>query len=306
MKRILLLGAFGFIGTNLAKYIDTNRLSYKVVAFDRFAEHPLGIRLECVEKVYSGDFADESLIRSIFESQQIDLVIHCISSSIPTGLQSARYEVESNLLPTIKLLDVMLQYGCYNIVFISSGGAVYGNDGNRHSEKDVVFPISSYGVVKVAIEKFLFQYASEYKLKPLVLRLSNPYGDYHTSTRQGIVNIALRAACIGGQFSVWGDGNARKDYIFVDDACKAICGLIEKNVSNEIVNIGSGYTYSVNEILKMIKALYPSFEWTYEDAKVSDVLVSELDVSKLKSLVAIDFHRLEDVIGDLVTIRCHD
>lgn len=299
MKRILLLGAFGFIGTNLFKYIITNQLPFKVIAFDRFNQHPLGIDFTCAEKVYFGDFSDESLISSIFEDQQIDLVVHCISSTIPTGLHNARYDVESNLLPTIKLLDVMVQHGCNDIVFLSSGGAVYGIDALKHSENSIVFPISSYGVVKLAIEKYLFQYAYHFHLRPLVLRLSNPYGRYHRSIKQGIVNVALRAARRGDSFVVWGDGKATKDYIFVEDVCKVIFDLINRNVYNQIINVGSGHVYSVNEILRIIKGHYPKFEWSYDRANANDVMVSELNLDKLHQYVEMDFSRIEDVILNL-------
>lgn len=299
MKRILILGAFGFIGTNLLKYIDNCALPYKVITFDRFDCHPMGHCFDCVEKSYSGDFSDELLIDSVFENHHIDLVVHGISSTIPTGSQSARYDIESNLLPTIKLLDVMLKHGCRDIVFLSSGGAVYGNGNQMHTENDVVFPISSYGVVKVCIEKFLFQYATQFGLKPLVLRLSNPYGHYHTSSRQGIVNIALRTARQGKIFTVWGDGNVIKDYVFVEDVCKVFFGLVDRSVCNEIINVGSGYVYSVNEILNLIKRYHPKFKWSYDCAKANDVEASELDLQKLHRYIDMDFHKLEDIISEL-------
>lgn len=190
----LLLGAYGFIGTNLMKYIDSVGLGYKVIAFDRYQNHPMGISFQCVDVSYSGDFSDESVIETIFAKHSIDLVIHRISTTIPIGGQNAIYDIESNLLPTIKLLDIMGKYHCKKIVFISSGGAVYGDGREPHSERDAVYPKSSYGVVKVAIEKYLFQYALGAGIKPFVLRLSNPYGRYHYSMKQGIVNVALNKA----------------------------------------------------------------------------------------------------------------
>jgi UDP-glucose 4-epimerase len=300
-ERILLLGAYGFLGSNLMKYIDDNSLNYKIVAFDRLDKHPANLSFDCVEASYVGDFADELLLDGIFSRCRIDLVIHCISTTIPVGGQSARYDVESNLLPTIKLLDVMVKHQCQRIVFVSSGGAVYGEGRSAHSENDPVYPKSSYGVVKVAIEKCMFQYAYGKGIKPLVLRLSNPYGKYHYSMRQGVVNVALEQARRGEVFVVYGDGSATKDYVFVEDFCKGLFELVEKEVWLQVINFGSGYLYSVNEILEEIKNQYPNFKWRYDRANKNDVSFFALDITKLRGYL--DYHPrcLEEVMADLAS-----
>ena len=298
-NRVLLLGAYGFLGTNLMKFIDCKGLNYKVVTFDKFEKHTEGLSFDCVDASYVGDFADELLLDDIFSNHKIDLVIHCISTTIPVGGQSARYDVESNLLPTIKLLDIMVKHRCLKIVFVSSGGAVYGEGRGTHSENEAVYPKSSYGVVKVAIEKCLFQYAFGKGMKPLVLRLSNPYGRYHYSMRQGIVNVALEQARRGETFVVYGDGSATKDYIFVEDFCKGMFDLVKKEVWLQVINFGSGYLYSVNEILEEIKKQYPDFKWRYDQANKNDVSYLALDITKLRSYL--DYHprRLEEVMAEM-------
>lgn len=299
MRTVLILGAYGFIGTNLMKYIDKEGLDYKAITFDRFENHPMGHSFRCVDASYAGDFSDESVMEVIFSKHKIDIVVHCISTTIPTGGQNARYDIESNLLPTVKMLDVMEKYHCQKIVFISSGGAVYGDGKELHSEQDAVYPKSSYGVVKVAIEKFLFQYASTAGLQPLVLRLSNPFGKYHCSMKQGIVNVALSKARQKEPFVVYGDGSATKDYIFVEDFCRGLFDLMGKNVWSEVINFGSGYLYSVNEILAEIKKLYPGFVWEYKPENKNDVSYLALDLTKLHQYLDYTPKRLEEVIAAL-------
>lgn len=298
-KTIFLLGAYGFLGTNLMKYIDREGLNYRVITFDKLENHPAGLSFDCVDASYVGDFADELLLDGIFSNHRIDLVIHCISTTIPIGGQSPIYDIESNLLPTIKLLDVMVKHECQKMVFISSGGAIYGEGKAAHSENDAVYPKSSYGVVKVAIEKCLFQYAFGKGIKPLVLRLSNPYGRYHYSMRQGIVNVALEQARRGETFVVYGDGSATKDYVFVEDFCKGMFDLVKKEVWLQVINFGSGYLYSVNEILEEIKKQYPDFKWRYDQANKNDVSYLALDMTKLRSYL--DYHprRLEEVMAEM-------
>lgn len=302
MKTILLLGGYGFIGTNLMKWVDKEQLPYQFVVFDKFSKHQAGLTFNCVLQSYAGDFADPLVIENIFVEQSIDIVIHSLSSTVPLASGSARYDVESNLLPTLNLLDTMVRHRVSDIVFFSSGGAIYGESiiGQPHKETDELYPKSSYGVVKLAIEKYLFLYKSLYQIRPLVLRLSNPYGRYHYSQRQGIINIALRAAQRSEPFMVWGNGTATKDYIFVEDVCRVVFGLIGKGVWGEVFNVASGELLSVNEIMEHIQRMYPSFKWVYQSANAHDVSRVELDVRKLESIFPISACRFEDAISTVL------
>lgn len=288
MKKILLLGGFGFIGANILKFIDKNLEGhYSVVVFDKLKEHPYGVHFNCIEKVYDGDFLDNIFLKSIFENHEFDLIIHSLSTTVPVTSNNVRYDIESNLLPTIEVLNLMLEFCVEDIIFISSGGAVYGNAeiNVKHKESDNSNPVSSYGVVKLAIEKYMLQYASLYKLKPLILRLSNPYGNFHYSERQGICNVALRAAINKTDFNVWGNGEASKDYIYIDDFCEILFLLYSKAIHNKVLNVGSGCVLTLNEILFEIKALVPGFSWSYKVASKFDVSHFELDLNELKKII---------------------
>ena len=297
MKTILLLGGFGFLGTNIIKMIDDSfGQSYRVIVLDRMLSHPSGMKFDCIEKVYVGDFSDESLLKSIFEENEIGLVIHSLSTTIPLGTNNARFDIETNLVPTIKLMDCMLEHRVYDIVYISSGGAIYGNSyEGAHKEDENASPISSYGVVKLTVEKYLMQYAAYFGLRPLVLRLSNPYGSYHYSMKQGLVNVALATALDNERFVVWGDGTAEKDYIYVRDFVSVMFQLVEKGVYSKVINIGSGQVASVNQILGEIKEMIPSFSWEYKEASKLDVSHFELDTTLLRSYIGeYDFVKLDE------------
>ncbi len=303
MKTLLILGGYGFIGSNILHYIDEHCANqYRVIVFDRFPKHMHGHTFACVQKTYAGDFADEAFIESIFANEQIDIVLHSLSSTVPATSNSARFDIDSNLLPTISLLDTMLRHKVYDIVFLSSGGAVYGENinGVPHKESDDIFPKSSYGVVKLCIEKYLFQY-SLYGIRPLILRLSNPYGSYHYSTKQGLINIALRTAAAGEVFKVWGDGNAAKDYIHIEDVCRVLFEMLDNDVSGEVINVGSGEVLTVNSILEIIRGYYPKFSWTYMDKHNTDVSCVQLDINKMCTYIDKDtFVKLTEGIKTLI------
>lgn len=287
---ILLLGGFGFIGTNILKYAETLNSDYRMIVFDRFPNHLDNIRFKCVDKVYAGDFSDEYLLNKIFTENQIDVVLHSLSASVPSSSVDNIFDLKFNVIPTISLLNVMKNHNVKNIVFISSGGAVYGDNivkGDGHSEDDVLFPKSAYGVSKLVIEKYLYLYSTLYDFKVLITRLSNPYGPYHYSQKQGVINIALEKAMRGEKLEIWGDGNGKKDYIFITDFCIILYALINgASYQYEVLNIGSGDLLSVNEIVGNIKnKLVSTFEWEYRQVNNLDVSSFKLDLSKLHSIL---------------------
>lgn len=288
MQNILLLGGFGFIGTNILKFMDKCYSGkFIVTVVDRFDAHPAGVMFDCVERCYSGDYADISFLNKIFKENKIDTVIHAVSSSIPSLSNDAIFDLHTNVIPTINLLNVMVKSNAKDIVFLSSGGAIYGDQSaeSGHLESDDVFPKSSYGISKLVIEKYLFQYADLHDLSPIILRLSNPYGPYHCSKKQGVINIAVRAALDNKPFFVWGDGNGEKDYIYIEDFCDILFRLINKNVTKTVVNVGSGELLSVNTILHRIKQSIPSFTWGYKDANKLDINRFKLNLDKLSQLI---------------------
>ena len=281
-----MLGGFGFIGTNLIKFIESHELPYRVIVFDRFDQHPFGVHSSIIDVVCAGDFSDKLLMEKIFEKNKIDWVFHCLSSTVPSKAFNSQYDIETNLIPTIGVLDLMVKHGVKKIMFVSSGGAIYGDKESRpHKEDDGLFPISPYGITKIAIEKYLFSYAEIYGLEPLVLRLSNPYGCYHYSTKQGIVNVALRAALQRQPFVVWGDGTAKKDYIYIDDFCEIVFSLMKRNIHSEVFNVASGELLDVNEILNKIREIVPSFRWEYSKPVALDVQSFALDTTKLSKIL---------------------
>ena len=301
-QNILILGGFGFIGTNILKYIDAHLSDqYQCIVFDRSNKHPRGVDISCISKVYAGDFSDSQLIEKIFVENTIDIVIHSLSTTIPVESQNARYDVESNLLPTLDVLNCMLKYNVKNIVYISSGGAVYGNNPHKHTENDNVSPISSYGVVKLAIEKYILQYSQLFGIRSLILRLSNPYGSYHYNNRQGLINVAIRKSLQNEILQVWGDGNTKKDYIYIGDFVQILFNLLLYGLYCGVINIGSGTTTSINDIVKNIKRCGLNLDVEYTATKQLDVTDFELDITKLHSLIGeFQFTKLKDGINKTI------
>ena len=302
-KNILLLGGYGFIGTNFIKYIDRYYLEkYNVIVFDRFNEHSHGVKFNSVINSYSGDFSDKMQLENIFSKHSIDIVFHFLSSTVPATSVNAQYDIESNLIPTVNLLGIMDKYGVKDIVYLSSGGAIYGDYLKKvHNEEDAVYPKSSYGVVKLAIEKYLLSFADLYGFHSLILRLSNPYGPYHYNNKQGVINIAIRQALKNEKFYIWGNGEGLKDYIYIDDVCDIIMRLINDGVHTDVYNVASSEVLSVNEIVSVIKRVIPSFLYDYAQSSMNDVQSFELDITKMRrQLKTYKMTPLNDAISRII------
>lgn len=298
-KNILILGGFGFIGKNL---IDELSLSgdYNILVFDSYSGDVGNSAAHLAVKSYRGDCSNENDLRKVFQEHRIDIVVHLVSTTVPASSSGSGmvYDIESNLVPTIKLLGLMKEYGVNKIVFASSGGTVYGlpqkTDGLSLVREDHPnSPICSHGIVKLTIEKYLHMYQYMYGIDYLVLRISNPYGEYHSSKVQGLINVALKKIISGQPVIIWGDGEIVRDYIYIKDCVRAIRLLIEKGISNEVLNVGAGVGYSVNAVLEILRSVSGDFEVRREASRRYDVPRVVLDISKLRSILDLETTKIE-------------
>lgn len=300
-ETILLLGGTGFIGRNIIDYVLKNEeySNYKIVVLSRNFQRETFASIAYV----TGDYGDKNVLMRLFSKWNFTKVIHCATSTTPLSSgNNILNDINGNLIATIGLLDVMKENGCSNILYLSSGGAVYGEKHlNTISENEVCDPISSYGVVKLTIENYLRLYQKQYGINYLILRVSNPFGKFHVSEKQGIINIAIRRALREEAIEVWGDGSQSKDYIFVDDMVKIIFSLLKEKVVNKTINVGSGEIHELNMILSTIKIYLPSLEVNYVASKVTDVKDFCLDISLMQSLINFEFTEFEEAIRKTIS-----
>ncbi|WP_165584989.1 NAD-dependent epimerase/dehydratase family protein [Chryseobacterium taiwanense] len=299
-ETVLLLGGTGFIGRNIIDYVLKNKeySNYKIVVLSRNFQREIDESIEYV----TGDYADKSVLIRLFSKWNFTKVFHCATSTTPlTSGNNILSDINGNLIATIGLLDVMRDFSCKSILYLSSGGAVYGEKNlEKISENDICNPLSSYGVVKLTIENYLRLYQKQYGINYLILRISNPFGRFHTSEKQGVVNIAIRRALQGETLEVWGDGTQSKDYLFVDDLVKIIFLLLKQEVVNKILNVGSGESYQLNCILNTIRIYLPDVKVDYVESKTTDVKDFCLDISLMQSFVNFKFTELKEAIQQTI------
>jgi UDP-glucose 4-epimerase len=301
MEKNLVVGGSGFLGLNWLAYLQHHGAESEVVVFAH--EKPAGVEFPSFVTFVVGDYADAQALDNLFRTHQFDRVFHFASSIIPAiSSENIRQDIESNLLPTIGLMEMMKKHQVSKLLYLSTGGAVYGNVNQEKVPEDYPCkPISSYGIIKLAVEHYIELYAKLYQIDYLILRLSNPFGEFHRSPKQGVINIAVRRALQGEVMTVWGDGSQAKDYIYAADIGKAIDGLIKAGVKNETINVGSGESLSLNEIIKRIQTKLPSFQVEYKDAKLTDVQQICLDTAKLASKINWEITPFDQALDATIT-----
>jgi UDP-glucose 4-epimerase len=276
--KCLILGGGGFIGSHLADALLES--DYDVVIFDKvnFSKKNIQHNLDRI-KVIEGDFNNEIDLKNALIG--INIAFHLVSSTVPANSnENPIYDVETNLISSLRFLNESLENKISKVIFISSGGTVYGIPERLpikeyHSRK----PICSYGIIKKTIEDYLYMFEKLNGLDYYVLRLSNPYGErQNPNFTQGVIPVFLKRILKDEQIEIWGDGKIERDYIYIKDATDAIIKMLNKNPKEKIFNLGSGRGYTLNEIIEIMqKVTGKKANVIYKEKRKIDVPVNVLD-----------------------------
>ena len=274
--KTLVLGGCGFIGSHIVDQLVASGHSVRVI--DRYPEK----YREPVRGVdYNfGDFRDTmALIEALVD---VELVFHLVSATFPgTAELDPQADVRDNILPTLSLLDAMAKFGVHRLLYLSSGGTVYGIPNTVPTpETHPLRPINSYGIVKVTIEHYIELYRRTRRLLPIIIRPSNPYGPRqgHVGV-QGVITTFLNRIARNEPIEVWGDGSVVRDYLYVEDLAR-LCVTAADSGKVGVYNGGSGQGTSVREIITYIEqATGRILNPVFKQARPVDVPNSVLDMS---------------------------
>jgi UDP-glucose 4-epimerase len=281
--KALIIGGNGFIGTNLADALLKS--GHKVTSFDRY---PSRYREPDPRITYVyGDFANHGEVQDAVRGN--DWIFHLAYTTLPaTSNEDPQFDVRSNIIDTLQLLEACKECNVKKIIFISSGGTVYGVPQNLPITEDhPTEPICSYGITKLTIEKYLHLYHHLHNLDYVVARLANPYGELQNpQAKQGAIAVFLGNVISDKPITIWGDGEVVRDYIYISDAAEALVKAAEycpDENEPRVFNIGSGGGQTLNEIVRAIKNVVGKpVEVVHHPARSADVPVNVLDIQRAK------------------------
>ncbi|MGK0339140.1 MAG: UDP-glucose 4-epimerase [Candidatus Azotimanducaceae bacterium] len=292
--KVVIFGGGGFIGSTIADRLLAKGHSLRIFERPRVQPYREFTDSEEVEWV-AGDISSMHDVSDAIHG--VDSVLHMVSTTLPkSSNDDPIFDVQSNVVGSLHILNAMVTHRVPSIVFISSGGTVYGNplylpvDENHPTN-----PVVSYGITKLAIEKYLQVYELLYGIKAITLRVANPYGErQRLETAQGAVGVFLHHAIKGIPVEIWGDGSVTRDYIHVSDVAEAFSTALEYSGEQRLFNVSSGVGTSLNDLIDRIEdVLGQSIERRYLAGRSFDVPVnvlcnelarSELDWTPLVSM----------------------
>jgi UDP-glucose 4-epimerase len=278
--KIVIFGGGGFIGSAITDRLLRDRHAIRIFERPRVEPYRRFSADENVEWV-AGDFMSANDVGRAIDG--VDVVLHLISTTVPASSNNDMvYDVQSNLVATLQLLDAMVARRVPKVLFVSSGGTVYGNpkylpiDENHPTE-----PCVSYGITKLAIEKYLLLHQYLHGIKVTILRVANPFGQrQRIETAQGAVAAFLSKAMQGQPVEIWGDGTVTRDFIHVSDVAEAFARAVEYEGSASIFNISTGIGTNLNELIDTFeRVLGQKVVRQYRPGRPFDVPVSILDNS---------------------------
>jgi UDP-glucose 4-epimerase len=274
---ILLLGGGGFIGTALSRRLAQDGRRVHVVARQSSTIVHTGA------VVHTGDLGDDELLATLLE--ECSTVVHLAATTTPgTSAVHPAKELET-LAPTLRLLEELQSRKDVHLVFISSGGTVYGNPAsNPVTESSPLIPSSYHGAGKVALEAFFDAFrAGGHPVT--VLRLSNTYGpEQQLNQGFGLIRTVLQHILRGTTMEIWGDGENIRDFIYIDDVTNAIATAIGAPADSGTYNVGSGRGYTLNRVLDIAERICgASLCVASHPARSIDVRQIVLDISRIHS-----------------------
>ncbi len=272
--RVIFLGC-GYLGYNLYALLKKN-----------FKTEMWGIDSPYVSKVISADFREvdvfdpNAMANTDFEDA---IVIDTVALVANTDRSENEREALDHVCNVYRDLLATLKKGkAKRFIYFSSGGTIYGSSLRPISEEADIHPETLYAKSKAEVEGLIQESGLDY----LILRLSNPYGGYQISgKRQGVIPILIRKALSGNVFEQWIDSDSQRDYFYIDDLANAITGLIQNDINNEIVNVGSGIATKLSTVISVVEqATGKKLQISYQSSDVQVVQSIVLDITKLHKL----------------------
>jgi UDP-glucose 4-epimerase len=273
-------GANGFIGRHLVRRLARRGAPVRAVSrwFDADFTRPFRGLV---------DFVDADLQRAIDMAsslQDVETVVQLISTSSPSHKNDNPVaDIHENVIPQVDFLQACVRSGVKRYVFLSSGGAVYGPHAPTPTpETSPTDPISSHGVTKLTVEKYIRMHGHVDGLEYAILRVANPFGPGQTFRKgQGLIPAILDRWQKGLPIRIFGDGQAMRDYIYIDDVIDAVeAALFLPGSPRLVLNVGSGKAHSVIDVVEAIEAAAcQRFQREYVDARKTDVDIAWLDIS---------------------------
>jgi UDP-glucuronate 4-epimerase len=292
-KYYLVTGGAGFIGSHLCgKLVNQNK---KVICLDNFDSYYTREEKQANVKdlldsefftLVEGDILNSGFLKSIFEANEIQTVVHLAAQpGVRYSIENPEKYFEVNVLGTLRLLEIIKNHGIEKFVFASSS-SVYGNNNTvPFTETDRIgSPASPYAASKIAAEAVCSSHAKLYNIPTVCLRFFTVYGPRQRPDMA--IRKFVKSALSKNEIEIYGDGEARRDFTFIDDIISGIISSIHLKCDYEIFNLGDSRTVSLNELVAIIEnALKSKIKIIRKNNQPGDVPLTYANIDKSKKML---------------------
>jgi UDP-glucose 4-epimerase len=281
--KVLVTGGAGFIASHVVDgYLERG---LDVVIVDDLSRGSMN-NLNPKARFYKADIRDYDAMRDIFEEERPDYINHhAAQMDLRRAVFEPAFDAETNIVGSIHLLNLAVEFKSKRIVYASSGGATYGEPVHLPMDEDhPVNPITPYGISKHTVEHYLFNYRVLYGLEYVVLRYGNVYGPRQSSQGEaGVVAIFCEQLLAKETPKIFGNGSKTRDYVYVTDVAQANLRALEQG-DGQIFNIAFGLPTTDDEIFEAVcKALdIPRFQPTYTAKRPGEIEHCYLKIDRAK------------------------
>ena len=281
--KILITGGAGFIGSNVADMLIAKK--HDLVIIDNLSSgFEYNVNKEA--KLIKADITDFDKIEKIFNEEKPEIIYHFAAQiDVRKSVSDPIFDAKTNIMATLNLIKLSNDFKIKKFIFSSTGGAIYGDTDDRPTkEEHSEWPLSPYGIAKLATDKFLNFYYEIFGLKYVSLRYGNVYGPRQNPYGEaGVVAIFLNKMLKNEQPIINGDGKQTRDYTYIDDVAKANILALEHMDKIGIYNVGTSIEISVNDLFTEInKNFGGKFKEIHGPAKLGEQKTSCLNYEKIK------------------------
>ncbi|RZD16309.1 MAG: NAD-dependent epimerase/dehydratase family protein [Candidatus Acididesulfobacter guangdongensis] len=281
--KILITGGAGFIGSNVADMLIAKK--HDAVIIDNLSSgFEYNVNKEA--KLIKADITDFDKIEKIFNEEKPEIIYHFAAQiDVRKSVSDPIFDAKTNIMATLNLIKLSNDFKIKKFIFSSTGGAIYGDTDDRPTkEEHSEWPLSPYGIAKLATDKFLNFYHEIFGLKYVSLRYGNVYGPRQNPYGEaGVVAIFLNKMLKNEQPIINGDGKQTRDYTYIDDVAKANILALENIDKIGIYNVGTSVEISVNDLFTEInKNFGGKFKEIHGPAKLGEQKTSCLNYEKIK------------------------
>lgn len=282
--KILITGGAGFIGSNLVD--ECVKRGWDVIIVDNLSSGKKE-NINNKAKFYQVDITDFEKLKDIFKKEKPEVVDHHAAQiDVRKSVVSPQYDANINILGSLNLLQLSIEYKVKKFIFASSGGTIYGEckDKKPPKESNIPLPECPYGCAKAAVELYMRYYNKVYGLSTISLRYANVYGPRQDPLGEaGVIAIFINRMLKNEDVFIFGDGNQMRDFVYVKDVVDANIKSIMIKKDFAIYNVGTGKAVSINDIFKNLKKLLNyNKSPIYKPPRKGEIFKSYLNISLIK------------------------